>query len=376
MLEFRINISEKRRKVVDDFLVSLNIKFRYLEYSSFSDPNEKIIEWLFLIDKDYSDGIIENLNKLGIGTIYGQFSYTQVDYFSSSEISRPNLNRSDITSYEKIMYDHSRFKFGLYFILIGICGAILASFGIASQNLLIIVGAQIIAPFLQPIALTSLGLMSPEKKNFRIGLKAEVIIIFVTILFGFLSGLIIIIINLFTGGFKSTSLLLNPCTNEEIFLLMQVDLPSVVLAIFSGLAAGIIIINKYGESVVGVAVSSSLNPPATNIGLLMSTSQLAVFFPSILYIGSGIDYNNKFIVNELLFMLLFAIAFFLLNLCIIHTTITIVFWLSGFATHSGISQRRKGYFLRKNLIFIFILSFVTFLFLFIFNPQFLDSVCK
>jgi uncharacterized membrane protein len=100
------------------------------------------------------------------------------------------------------------------------------------------------------------------------------------------------------------------------------DILNVAFAIFSGIAAGVIISKGESLSIVGVAIAASLAPPAANIGLYLALGQL----------------DSASISAALLMINIFAI-----NACC-----SIIFSIYRLPSKAGISKRRASKVQRKN----------------------------
>jgi uncharacterized membrane protein len=208
--------------------------------------------------------------------------------------------------------------------------------------------------------LTSLGLLDPGKKLLKTGVFTEAAGIGITAITGIVVGFSIMLINITSDlsllGETGDALILDPCLNDQVFLRTQLDPATVVLAIFSGLAAGLIISKGMNISIVGVAIAASICPPATNIGILASVYLMSIFDPNL--VTSGLQ------------PVILATAFLLLNIFIINVTISIVLWAVGVATKSGVSRRRRGNIVKTNILWITMLLSVSFLLFLLFSVAF------
>lgn len=360
--EVRISLSESRRTLVDNILKEFNIEPRV---SLGTHHGENEIEWSFRLPSDYTNTVIEKLKGIGVGVTYGSIYMMTIDFLldADEDHSKVSAETSMGANFEEILFSLSDAKLDTTYIILAILSAILAGYGIATQSEVIIIGAMIVAPLLGPIALTSLGLLTPGKKLLKDGLLTEGAGLLITVLTGVVVGFSIMIINLFTFhglgptllGHESEALIMNPCINSQMLFRTRLDIPTVVLAIFSGLAAGLIISKGMNVSIVGVAIAASIAPPATNIGMLGSAYMASIIRPDILVGQIGIIEGN---LDFLLILTLLAAAFLLLNIIIINVSISIVLWAAGVASRSGVTRRRKGDVIRTNLIWISFLVLV------------------
>ena len=383
----KIVLSEKRRNLVDDILKEFNINPRiFVSEASNSDKSaagstkDKEVQWSFYIQEGFTNSIIERLKSVGIGSTYGVVSMTPIEFFISSESAPTSGERSLGVNLEEIIFSLQDSYFSLMYVTLAILAAILAGYGIANESQVILIGSMIVAPLLGPIALTSVGLLTPRRGILFKGILTEIAGLLITIGTGVVVGFSIMFINYGIEGrgigSGTTQLILDVCNNPEIFNRTQLNYATLVLAIFSGLAAGIIISKGMSVNIVGVAIAASICPPATNIGLTISVFFMHSFNPNFL----GSYASGTFVTTNFLMPVVLATAFLVLNIFLINITITIVLWVLGVATKSGITRRRRSSVVRTNIIWITLLLLIVFILFLIFNPftQGLNSVqfCK
>ena len=364
MKEMKIILPEKRRNLVDDILKEYKIMPRIFvtEPAEESSSKDHEVQWSFYIQNEFTNSLIERLKNVGVGTTYGAVSMVPVDFFISSEADTTEGEKSLGINLEEIIFSLKDSSFGIMYVTLAILSGVLAGYGIANKSPVILIGSMIVAPLLGPIALTSVGLLTPRRGILLTGIKTELAGLLITIATGVLVGFSIMYVNYSLKetvlGSNSTDLILNACSNNEIFSRTQLNVATIVLAIFSGLAAGIIIAKGMSVNIVGVAIAASICPPATNIGLNISIYLLSLYNPSLL-IGSNI--NNYFT------PVLLSSAFLILNIFLINITITIVFWVVGIASKSGITSRRRISVIKNNILWITLLIVVASILIVLFN---------
>ena len=184
--------------------------------------------------------------------------------------------------------------------------------------------------------------------------------LFFVIATGFVAGLFVLTLDGFLEILNTTysidlsnvlGLGFNPCVNPEMFSRTRLDIATIGLAIFSGLAAGIIISKGQSVSVVGVAIAASLAPPAANIGVVLSSGYVILSLMGLGWLLANI---------------------FLINICI-----SIVLWAVGVAGGSGISGRIRGAVIKTNIIWIvFFTLFTLVLFVLVWIiPEYIGTGC-
>ncbi|OLS25324.1 MAG: hypothetical protein HeimC3_15380 [Candidatus Heimdallarchaeota archaeon LC_3] len=343
MKELRITLPEKRRVLMDELITSLNPD---------QDPiitlREGYITWTMFIRSNQTNRLIEELKGRGIGSVYGQIALLPVDLLLKPEGEDSSLEQSMGVNLEELVFNltENGVLSGTYIVLCILSG-LLAAFGLVTKSIVILIGSMIVSPLLSPIVLTSVGLITPGASHLRRGVNAEIIGLFCVIATGFLAGLFILALNQFfgpvpeSGSFSNiiSTLKLDTdiseiCTNNfEISSRTRLDVATIGLAIFSGLAAGVIISKGQSVSVVGVAIAASLAPPAANIGIVLATGNLVLASMGLGWLLANI---------------------FLINICI-----SIVLWTVGVARGSGITGRRRSAVIKTNILWIGIFAIFT-----------------
>ncbi|KAH8378187.1 hypothetical protein KR093_009889, partial [Drosophila rubida] len=158
------------------------------------------------------------------------------------------------------------------FCILLISAAILASFGLVENSTIFLASSMLISPLMGPIIASIFGTVIEERSLRRLGMRNELIGILLATLVGFLFGLVVCTTDKKYGmGEGLTTEMLSRC-----------DLHSLVVGIFtaipSGAAAAIGILGGNIGSLVGVAISASLLPPAVNSGLLWAVACIYKIF--------------------------------------------------------------------------------------------------
>ncbi|XP_050030843.1 uncharacterized protein [Dermacentor andersoni] len=166
------------------------------------------------------------------------------------------------------------FDFVAFIILAGM----IAALGLMDNNVVSIIAAMLVSPLMGPIMAITFGIIIRDTALTKLGLKTELIGLFICLLFGFFFGLL----NAFWGDIPpyegsswSPSRWPNPEMSSRghwrsLWVGSLVALPSgggVAMAILGGNSA----------CLVGVAISASLLPPIINSGILWSLSLVKVF---------------------------------------------------------------------------------------------------
>ena len=148
-------------------------------------------------------------------------------------------------------------KLSNIFILMTTLSTVVVAIGLLKNNVAVIIGAMVIAPFLGPNVALALSTNLADKK---LGLNA-----LKTLLSGIL---IVLLLSGCMGYFFKT----NP-TIPEIATRTRADLSDIILALASGCAGVLAFTTGASSAVIGVMVAVALLPPLTVCGLLLGTGQ-------------------------------------------------------------------------------------------------------
>uniref|UniRef100_A0A1I8P3K7 DUF389 domain-containing protein n=1 Tax=Stomoxys calcitrans TaxID=35570 RepID=A0A1I8P3K7_STOCA len=148
------------------------------------------------------------------------------------------------------------------FVVLLISAAILAAFGLIENSTIFLASSMLISPLMGPIIATIFGTVIKDKSLFRLGLTNELFGICSAVLVGFVFGIVVATTDeRYSVGEGLTNEILSRCELHSLIV-------GVFTAIPSGAAAAIGILGGNIGSLVGVAISASLLPPAVNSGLL------------------------------------------------------------------------------------------------------------
>ncbi|XP_043647908.1 uncharacterized protein LOC122616497 [Drosophila teissieri] len=187
------------------------------------------------------------------------------DRFMNSVRSRLNVAQivRDVRQDAAITFD---------FCILLVSAAVLASFGLVENSTIFLASSMLISPLMGPIIAAIFGTVIQDRSLRRLGMLNELIGILTATLVGFLFGLVVCTTDHKYG--------IGEGLTEE--MLSRCDLHSLVVGVFtaipSGAAAAIGILGGNIGSLVGVAISASLLPPAVNSGLLWAVACIYKFF--------------------------------------------------------------------------------------------------
>ena len=159
----------------------------------------------------------------------------------------------------------------IYFTLV-LLSAIVATVGLARENVAVIIGAMVIAPLLGPNVALALGTTLYDKKLIIEALKANLV--------GVASAFIFAVIVSVTLEIDLTA--------QEIVNRTQVGLGDIALALASGVAGGLAFTTRTPASLVGVMVAVALLPPLLVLGLFIGAQDWSSALGAFLLLATNV----------------------------------------------------------------------------------------
>jgi uncharacterized hydrophobic protein (TIGR00271 family) len=150
-------------------------------------------------------------------------------------------------------------NFSFNFNVLLLIASILAGLGLVSNSSATIIASMLVSPIMGPVIGLAYGTTIGDWKLVRLSLRNELI----CLVFCIVVGMII------AGALGPTSLELDwPTTEMKNRGTMENFLVGLPIAFFSGLGVAVSLLDDQTSSLVGVAISASLLPPAVNAGIL------------------------------------------------------------------------------------------------------------
>jgi len=169
----------------------------------------------------------------------------------------PEIKLFNVSSEEKViaikkLVDYSTPR--QYFFFFVILSIFMAAFGLLNNNPAVVIGSMLIAPVLYPILSLGLGIAMSDIPLIARSLST----IGKSILIAIIGSIVVTL--LFSSAGDTLA--------AEIIARTQPNLIDVAIAVVAGLAASFALVNpKLNETIPGIAISVSLVPPLTTIGI-------------------------------------------------------------------------------------------------------------
>ncbi|CAF4864901.1 unnamed protein product, partial [Rotaria sp. Silwood1] len=161
------------------------------------------------------------------------------------------------------------------FVVLVIIASILATLGLLENSSVILVASMLISPLMGPILAIVFGLCIHDRSLWRTGLRSEFLGLFICVSCGFLISLGTSVWETKWGSTTSFPTAEMKARGD----LTRLSIGSMI-ALPSGAGVALSVLGGNAGSLVGVAISASLLPPAVNSGFLLAYSLLTVVLPN------------------------------------------------------------------------------------------------
>ena len=248
----------------------------------------------FRIQDDSVNETIEGLKSRGVGVEYGFVDILDLKASlprgAEEKENDTKIQREATLAVEEI-YDNVKKQSALSFDYIAfiVLAAIMAGLGLIQNNVTVIVASMLLSPLMGPMLAMALGYVVRDSSLFFRGTKSEVIGIALSLSVGAVMAIImpliqpdmIATITTDVGTTYGNVVIVTEITRRAGFSALDVG-----VAIFSGAAVAVSVTKGDMSSLVGVAISAALMPPAVNASLMVVLG-LIVANPYIFVVGIG-----------------------------------------------------------------------------------------
>jgi uncharacterized hydrophobic protein (TIGR00341 family) len=282
--QVQITVPYEKTEAVFDFLLDgLSIK----NIMKFNADNAHVLQ--FRIPDDSVNETIEGLKSRGVGVEYGFIDILDLKASLPRETeeaaSEERIQREAALAVEEI-YENVKKQSSLSFDYIAfvILAAVMAGLGLIQNNITVIVASMLLSPLMSPLLAVALGYVVRDNALFVKGTKNELIGIALSLSVGAVMALLMPLLD--------SSSVTNIVTDVQGGIITEITRRGgfwtidVGVAIFSGAAVAVSITRGDMSSLVGVAISAALMPPAVNASM-MAVLGLLIGNSNVLAIGGG-----------------------------------------------------------------------------------------
>ncbi len=235
----------------------------------------------FRITDDAITDTVEGLKSRGVGVDYGFIDIWDLKAALprgiSEESQETKIQREATLAVEEI-YDSVKKQASLSFDFMAfvVFAAVMAGFGLIQNNVTIIVASMLLSPLMGPMLGVALGYVVGDKKLFIKGTMNELMALGLSFGMGIIMALIVPIlypegsfIDVVESQWDTSQWA--PIVLTEITRRGTLFTPlDIGVAVFSGAAVAVSVTKGDMSSLVGVAISAALMPPAVNVGMMIT----------------------------------------------------------------------------------------------------------
>lgn len=170
------------------------------------------------------------------------------------------VSQADRNKFCTNIIDSSAPRADFYFLVI--LSTLIVALGLLADNVVLVIGGMLVTPLLSPVLAVALGVVISDHKvivrSVRIFLTAFMFAFFVALITGFISAM--------------------PVGEMQLIKIMRPSLLTLLIAVIAGLAASYTWAKpELNANLPGIAVTVTLIPPLTAIGLLAANGEWALF---------------------------------------------------------------------------------------------------
>jgi uncharacterized hydrophobic protein (TIGR00341 family) len=284
--QVQITVPYEKTEAVFDFVIdTLGVN----NVTKLNTDNAHILQ--FRVSDAQTNEAIEKLKSRGVGVEFGYIDILDLTASlprETEEVSDKKIQRDATLAVEEI-YENVKKQTSLSFdfIAFSILAASIAGFGLIQNNITVIVASMLLSPLMGPMLGVALGYVVRDRALFVKGTRNELISLGLSFAVGIIMALVLPILYAggpiaFVTGVESnvSGGIITEITRRAGFSPIDVG-----VAIFSGAAVAVSVTKGDMSSLVGVAISAALMPPAVNASLMMV---LGGMYASADLVGIGI----------------------------------------------------------------------------------------
>jgi uncharacterized hydrophobic protein (TIGR00341 family) len=231
------------KDILEDYSTDVSV-------SEAEKDDEKVVEFHVTVESDQIDELSEELKEiedLGSGdlTVNVMKQESQIKKGQKTQGKSSILSQAEIYSQaqESAVFNRAEWS------LVGL-SAVIATYGLIADNVIVVIGAMMVAPILSPFISGALSLNVGDKSLLKQSVKT-----------GSLSFVLAVLA-------ATVAALPFPVSwNSSLALVSQPSIVSVLLSIFVGAAAALTFVTGMRDEIAGVAVAIALIPPIASIGI-------------------------------------------------------------------------------------------------------------
>eukprot|EP01108_Squamamoeba_japonica_P005901 TRINITY_DN4771_c0_g1_i1.p1 TRINITY_DN4771_c0_g1~~TRINITY_DN4771_c0_g1_i1.p1 ORF type:complete len:571 (+),score=328.91 TRINITY_DN4771_c0_g1_i1:84-1796(+) len=225
--------------------------------------NEALL--MFAVTGDAAgERIMRDLGSYGVGQDFGSLNIFDLQaQFPKADVEEKEQTfletvKSRVMVENVVQQTKAQAVFSFDFLALCVVASILAAVGLAIDSAVVVVASMLVSPIMGPILAVTFGSVVHDWKLVRVGVLSELLSLMICVMSGFVVGLC----------FANYGPFFNWPTNEMAGRGSPVGLlVGLAIALPSGIGVALSVLGNNTSSLVGVAISASLLPPAVNCGM-------------------------------------------------------------------------------------------------------------
>lgn len=247
MKQLQVTVPKKSRADAEEILEKFSSD---ISSSEAEKDGDKVIEFRITAESDQIDDLTEKLKTLdgidsGDLTIRVMQQESLIRKGQQTRGSSSMLSQAELYSQAQESASFNRAQWSL----IGL-SAIIATYGLVADNVIVVIGAMMVAPILSPFISGALSVAVGDRKLLANSLK---------------TGLTSFVIAILAATVAAAPF--NIVMNDSLALVSSPTMLSLLLSIFVGAAASLTFVTGLRDEMAGVAVAIALIPPIASIGI-------------------------------------------------------------------------------------------------------------
>lgn len=240
---------------------------------------DNLFVFSFRVHNERTNSLLGALQKQGVGRLYGYIDIlpieTSIPMTKTPAKKKKSFFRRSYGVSERITVEaiyagiNQNNNFSFDFLTLLIVASMIAAGGLAANSVVSVVASMLVSPLMGPILAFSLGGLISDWKMVAKGLVNEGAALFVCVFIGFLMTFIFLPFGPYLGW---------PTNEMASRGIPEVLIFGVIVASPSGVGVALSLTSSSVSSLIGVAISASLLPPAVNAGMSFN---YALFGPLI-----------------------------------------------------------------------------------------------
>lgn len=259
MKQLQVTVPVAQKDAAREILKEYSSELASSEVKKDGDGRKKALEFTATVKSEDIDELTQELKDIE-DIENGDLSIRVIKQESLIRKGSKTQGGSSILSQEEL-YSKAQESADFNMAQWGLIGlsSVIAALGLASDNLIVVIGAMMLAPLLSPFVSGALSLTVGDRKLMSSSLKAGALSVLIAIFLSFIAVI----------PFPVSM-------NPTLELVSTPSIISILLSVFVGAAAALTFVTGLRDEIAGVAVAIALVPPISSIGIGLKMADTAL----------------------------------------------------------------------------------------------------